>query len=407
MKRRRLRATAGFTLVELMVALVISGFVIGAMYSIGSASSRHFQVQHQVASMQSALRFAMIQVKRDIMRAGYLAAPVALNRCGAGAPSSNVRFGGDGWVAGVSSFRNNNDLGANLVDPTGNNAANGFSHDEITLIGNYATSNEYQGVTMVGQNRLQLTIDPADISLGLLSDFGWDNGGVASLIVDQNRIQQVFPVNGLIRLRTKSGEYHFATLTGPALINGTNLDITFTPGITEAACLADMDDGWVSPLQIVRYGAALSAPGTIASDRATDAAIPQLVRTQRLATNKDFVVPNSVSRVVLDYLAAFTLGFTMTAATGPTQPDQYVIGASGSRTFNPVQVNQDPDLIRAIWLTLAVRAPSTDPGMRFFNCGNLQCFQIDREAGVGGPAARVRTLRAEVFLPNIAYEGFR
>ena len=44
MKRRRLRATAGFTLVELMVALVISGFVIGAMYSIGSASSRHFQV---------------------------------------------------------------------------------------------------------------------------------------------------------------------------------------------------------------------------------------------------------------------------------------------------------------------------------------------------------------------------
>jgi hypothetical protein len=95
-----------------------------------------------------------------------------------------------------------------------------------------------------------------------------------------------------------------------------------------------------------------------------------------------------------------------TSVPGLREADQYTIGNSANRTESPALVNASPHLIRAIAITLAVRAPSTDPGMRFFNCGNLQCMQLDATAGPGGPAARVRTLRAEVFLPNLANEGY-
>lgn len=406
MKRRSSRARSGFTLVELMVALVISGFVIGSMYAVGAASSRHFQVQHQIANMQSALRFAMMQVKRDVMRAGFMATPrneIDVKACGTFAASGNPTFGGNGWMAGVSAFHNNRT--PNLVDTTGNNAINGFTHDELTLIGNYATSNEYPGVVGggPGSNTITLTINPITTWHSVLTDFGWAANGAATPIVNEAFVQRAFPRNGLIRLESQTGMRHFATLATPAVVAGNNISMTFVPPVP-AAC--DMSGGRVVPLQVIRYGTQLSALNTVEGDRATGQ-IAQLVRTQRQPTNSNLVVPGSATRVVLDYLAAFNLAFTLTRApTGPITPDDYIPGASIDRTEDPIRVNANPERIRAIAVELSERAPSTDPGMRFFNCANLRCFQINPEAGVGGPAARVRTLRTEIFLPNIANEGY-
>lgn len=410
-KRPQNKRTAAFTLVELMVALVISGVVIGAMYSVGSASSRHFQVQHQAANMQSSLRFAMIQVKRDFMRAGYLSTPLAsLNDCGTTAFSNNILFGNSGWIAGISSFRDNGAL-PNLVDPTGNNAANGFVNDEITLVGNYATSNEYPGVTLErpGNSRITLDINPNTTWHSIQQDFGWAANGTATTVIDQELVRRVFPVGGLIRIQTKSGLRHFATIDAMPDVVGNTIRLAFTPGISDADCLDDVDGGWVAPLQAIRYGAATSAANTVQSDRATGT-IAQLLRTQRNPRDMSQAMVGGVPRVVLDYLAAFDLSFTMTAATGNENPDNYLIGGTSiNNTNDPGLVNQSPQLVRAISLTLAVRAPSSDPGMRFYNCQNLRCFQITNVGGGtggGSQAARVRVLRSDIFLPNIAYEGY-
>ncbi|MCA9616172.1 MAG: prepilin-type N-terminal cleavage/methylation domain-containing protein, partial [Myxococcales bacterium] len=64
----RLSREAGFTLLELMVALVAGLVAILAVYYVSSASARHFHEQQRVAQTQTSIRMAMQQLRRDIGR---------------------------------------------------------------------------------------------------------------------------------------------------------------------------------------------------------------------------------------------------------------------------------------------------------------------------------------------------
>ena len=62
---------AGFTLVELMLALAISGIIVGAIYLAYSSQQRTYLVQDQVVEMQQNLRAGLMLMARDIRMAGY------------------------------------------------------------------------------------------------------------------------------------------------------------------------------------------------------------------------------------------------------------------------------------------------------------------------------------------------
>lgn len=66
------RARAGFTLVELMVALVAGSFVIMAAFYMSDVSSRLFTEQMRRSEAQMNVRAATELMRRDIGRAGYL-----------------------------------------------------------------------------------------------------------------------------------------------------------------------------------------------------------------------------------------------------------------------------------------------------------------------------------------------
>jgi len=68
----------GVTLIELMVALVICGIVIGAIYRLFVAQTRAYTVQDQVAEVQQSVRGAMEILVRDLRMAGCetLAVPI-------------------------------------------------------------------------------------------------------------------------------------------------------------------------------------------------------------------------------------------------------------------------------------------------------------------------------------------
>ncbi len=71
MKIRLLRNRKGVTLIELLVALVISGIVIAGIYRIFVSQTKAYTVQDQVVEVQQNIRSAMEILLRDLRMAGY------------------------------------------------------------------------------------------------------------------------------------------------------------------------------------------------------------------------------------------------------------------------------------------------------------------------------------------------
>jgi type IV pilus assembly protein PilW len=68
-KKERLN-TQGFTMVELLVAMVVSLLALGAIYSTFLSQFKSYQVQEEVAAMQQNIRAAMYHMQREIRMAG-------------------------------------------------------------------------------------------------------------------------------------------------------------------------------------------------------------------------------------------------------------------------------------------------------------------------------------------------
>ena len=61
----------GFTLLELLIAILISGVLIQAMYTVYTSSYLSFRKQEQIADAQQNARTAIQVMTRDVVMAGY------------------------------------------------------------------------------------------------------------------------------------------------------------------------------------------------------------------------------------------------------------------------------------------------------------------------------------------------
>lgn len=61
----------GFTLVELMIALVVSSVTVGAVYSVYTVQQRHFRNQQLVLTAQQNLRGALMVIEQELRMLGY------------------------------------------------------------------------------------------------------------------------------------------------------------------------------------------------------------------------------------------------------------------------------------------------------------------------------------------------
>lgn len=80
------RSEAGFTLVELMIGMLLGLILTGGVITLFVQSRQSFQVDENVARMQSQARFALDELARDIRMASFLAEPLV--------PGGVTRHGG-------------------------------------------------------------------------------------------------------------------------------------------------------------------------------------------------------------------------------------------------------------------------------------------------------------------------
>jgi type IV pilus assembly protein PilW len=66
----RSMSSQGFTLVELLVAMVVAAIAMGAIYSVYISVVRSYSVQRELAHMQQSMRAAMYLIKDDLRNSG-------------------------------------------------------------------------------------------------------------------------------------------------------------------------------------------------------------------------------------------------------------------------------------------------------------------------------------------------
>ena len=62
---------AGFTLIEVMVAMAISGVVLASIAKVYSSQLKTHTTQQQVVEMQQSMRAVLYLMERDLRMAGY------------------------------------------------------------------------------------------------------------------------------------------------------------------------------------------------------------------------------------------------------------------------------------------------------------------------------------------------
>ncbi len=375
---RKSQLSSGFSLLELMVALTLGATVISSVYFIGGSSTKHFQEQQRIAQSQLSLRIAMEQLRRDISRAGFL-----------GTPASSVDRNCETGTVDIRAVELTNN---SEIAQIPNGVVHRVQADRLTLTGNYATSDNYlsAGIASTG-NQIFLQREWQ----GFRRSFHQNTTGTP---FDATLFENTFNSNRLLHVETLVGNHYFLQITSR---NAATASIMFSPSVTiGGACLGGMGIGaTVAPLSRIQYligniGSNLN-PGNTAAAAATGSQSIQLIRRELNFSGTPIL--NS-ERAVLDYVVDFNVDFIADTCDGNmvrlTDADAQTYTTSASVVG-----------VRAAVVRLSVRTPQQDP--RFPWVTRAVGAPLTRyRANASAPgASRVRTLEAEIVMPNIARLG--
>lgn len=386
---------AGFTLVELMAAMVAGAFVVASVYFVGAASQRHFQTQQRIASVQTNVRLAMDQVSRDVARAGFLAGPSSRRDQRCVTPATEIQ---------AVEFQNDVDSSAIPLATT-----NGVSADRLFLVGSYASADQYfvrsisaDGATVFLQEAWQ----------GFRRSFIPPGGSPPAVGGPGTAWGSTFVNGRMVRLRTVAGNVFYGTITDSV---AGSASVTISPALpVGTSCLGGLSEqATLAVLSRIRYsvdnGTGFASTALAPNNPAVTGPGTWLLR-QEVDFQTGMPLPiqgpvglGSAVRVVLENVIDFNvLSFTLDRELNQALPAnlQRFNGAAAGPLLsnsngNPAAV---PEQVRAVQLSISARTGDLDPRYQFANTPPLTHFTFDTtRAG----SAHVRTLRSEVFLTNM------
>lgn len=382
----RRRRAAGFTLLELMIASTAGALVVASLVYVSNASTSYFREQQRIANTQSSLRLAMDQIRRDFARAGFGATPNSLfpdyQPC--------QQVGAPQQIQAFQVF--DNITLAPLINPTGEHSLDGqaLQGDGVRLMGNYATSSEY---TIRGV-QAGLDVGVQTDSIAFARDFtSWVAGPPYNVVPDL--FNNAFLVGRLVRLRGTEGNRFFAYVAGTA--PNLNPPVVRLSAPLQPAC-STLAGGMISPVSVLDY-TLMAAAGPAANNNVAAAGInTQLVR-QEIALNNNAQLANTFNQVVAEHVVNFNVELITNTNAVRTMPVVLATAVGANAAAAP------PERIFSAIVTLSVRTALPDP--RFPWIAQDPGAELTRFRFNPAPdlrAARVRTARAEIFLPNIANE---
>lgn len=393
--RRQLRThqKAGFTLLELMVALVIGALVVVAMFTLGGASQRHFQEQQRVGVTQRSVRLAMERLRRDVGRAGYLHVPSnrapRINNCAApAAPRDTPAV----WMV-------NDDPTGNAVLNGVNRATNGVGADRLRLIGSYDSGDPFLVRSFNGAgNVIFLQTDWLAFRRNFVVSVGGSPG------VDVNRFNEVFRPGRMLHVESRQGRHIYLSITSRLVDGAGNLaQIGVSPGVgVDNRCLEGFgEQSIVSVLNEIEYSIQNPGAGSTLNPRSANVVGPNtlLVRDELDMTTR-LPIPGT-RRVVLEYAVDFAVdAFVDTNITAGLPPNIVFQQAVAAQTV----IQNQPWQVRSLQVSIAARTPEQDRRFPWpYGGARPAGTPLNRFLVFPGQegAARVRQLTTEINMPNM------
>ncbi len=439
MKRQR-----GFTLIELMVAMVIGLTAITSVYGLGSAMSKQFYEEQRVATSQGSTRIAMMELRRDVARAGLYGSPNGtLEPTCDSSPPQLPELGGGSLDLGAFQYYSDYDLA--VLDPDGENP--GVHADRLRILTSLYLSDQLlvhsasiDGQTIVlqtGNQAYRRTFawgqSAGPFTSGsppeyLTGDLGWDaawGGETASWKGLAQKGARAFQTGSVLHIETPEGRHFFRSVFGKDGNTQDEVRMRITPALPMGtACLPGAAEAsTISPLQWVEYaivdpfdatevGAdfmdfegmfyidldpanpSFALQGTTASDLLES---PNLVLVRRVLDSVSGNVRPNSTQVIAEFVSNFEVSFLLDTNSGTTTAP--AISAPLTGTSAQTTINANPEQVRSVIIDLGIRNPLEDPTLEFATNSELTRFEVNKDQK---GSARVRHMRIEIPVMNVA-----
>jgi type II secretory pathway pseudopilin PulG len=396
LRRRARKSAAGFTIMEVLVALGLTSVVAVGLYTLSRVATQTFQQQQRVSEMQLRLRSAMEMLRSDLSRAGYHSTPNSGSD-----PTVCPRP-----VLPVTS------IGATIdaPNPTHLQGDNLFVQPvRLMITGNLASTDEYKlGAVVLNRVRVQ---------------HRWDEWERVRTAQDMDRI---FPVGRLVRLRGLDNSMQFGTVRATEYRDARQ-PITNMPAIdldqpvvvndgSTSGCGLNSSLGWIAPVTMVEYRI-MNAAGVASNAYLGTAPFTEgkmdLVRREVRRTGGTLQPVMGSELLVAEYAVDLAIGAVFDE--GPllsSEPRLVRYGFNDPVIFQrltmPGAGASQAHRVRAISFRLSVRDRTQDPefGWTARNAATEPLTRFRVSAVLPG-AARVRTATGEVSLVNTSTRNLR
>jgi len=400
------RRARGFTLVELMVAMVAGLFVSIGVFTLAKHSSAFSMRQSRIAdaTMQSVVGFE--RLKADISRAGFLSSP--------NLSADQALCGDEGAPLYPPALKS---LASVMIEESPNASnemtVNGLTPKRIVLAGSYASADQFPARNIIDGPPVQIFLVPN--SLGMVN-IGYQPDQAAATL------SRVFATGRAIRIVDDVGRIQFGQIAG--VTGGANPSITldasppleFRSDNSLQCGIRGHGKNLVNIVNIVRYDVRdLSGDAAFAHMYAGG---PSYEASRRELVREELDLEGDPLPGTLELIAEYAvdLGFSLWAADNPNTAmirvrDDDVLDYAGDT--NGTGSTATPQLIRAVHTWLSVRSQEADrnsgltsvvssaPGPTLMR---ISMHPTDSDLP---PFARVRTLQSTIPLTNQARATWR